>query len=177
MSGSNQLCWYNQTQKKNGYVKPAAAVVLSVNAGVLGNDDGTIKEFPASGRVLPKIDAELSDEGGHCTLSNTVLGDYQCVGINSNVLNNVAGTLSGVGLKIHTYNANGTVNNAGVLGLVGTLVDGLLPILQGVITSVLSPLLDPLVNLLLEQLGLDLGQTQVAAQMTCNSEEGVRLLN
>jgi len=154
-------CLYNKTSKKDGYVKPAAAVVLRVDSGVLGSSSSNELTFPASGRTLPEVDDALVD------------GDYQSVSV-SGIVGSLASTVSGIGLSVYNY-SGGVLGSA--LGLVSTLVSSLQSTLQGVISSLLSPLLDGLVNSLLKQLGLDLAQTQVAGQLTCHSDTGVRLLN
>lgn len=150
-------CNFNATDKKDGYVKPSTRISLELESSV-GENNSEVINFPSIGRTLPNIDDALLDE------------DYHSVEV-ENVISSLSSTIAGIGLKIETVSDNS------VLGLVANLVGSLQPILVGVIESLLSPILDPIINTLLDQLGLSIGQSEVAGQLTCSGNAGVRLVN
>jgi hypothetical protein len=89
------------------------------------------------------------------------------------LISSLASTLAG--LNIVTYQANGSALGTTVM-LVGSVIDTVVGLLKTAISSVLSPLLDPLVTLLLENVGIDLAKTEVAANLSCDAKQGVMLM-
>ena len=90
---------------------------------------------------------------------------------------NIVGSLSNTlgGLQIRAYhNSTGTLG--GLLNLSFGLLNGLIDTLGGVINT-LSGLLDPLVNALLRLLGVNLAEADLGANLTCSSEDAVRLVH
>lgn len=85
----------------------------------------------------------------------------------------LSNTLSSLEVKAYS-------NFAGLLGgLLNTsfgLLNGLISALDPVLAT-LGSVLDPLVNTLLNSLGANVAQADVGANLTCNSSEGVRLVN
>ena len=79
------------------------------------------------------------------------------------------------GLEVKAYS-----NSGGLLGGLLTnsfnLLDSLLAALDPVLAT-LSSVLDPLVNSLLNALGVNVADADVGANLTCGSNEGVRLVN
>lgn len=129
---------------------------ISVNTTLLGTTQTLVFNNP------PEVTTPLQ------------LSDYQTIS-SASLVSSLRSTLSGVTVSV--YNSN----NAGVLsslltGFVTTTLSALTSALQTVIVPLLSNLLDPLINLLLQQLGLDVAQTQVAGQLTCSSASGVSLV-
>ncbi len=95
-----------------------------------------------------------------------------------NVVSSLQGTLNGI--EIQAFQPQPGQNNllGGVLGLVGAAFTSIKGIVNPLISGLLSPLLDPLLNSLLKDvLGLSLAEADVGGFLTCNSEEGVRLVN
>ncbi|OPA95291.1 hypothetical protein BFW87_14710 [Pseudomonas fluorescens] len=83
----------------------------------------------------------------------------------ANIVNSLGATLSG--LQVTYVPPSGTVSNgalAGVAGLLTTITNALV----GLIQNVLSPILDPIVNTLLSALGIKLGNAEVGANLTCH---------
>ena len=83
----------------------------------------------------------------------------------ANIVNSLGATLSG--LQVTYVPPSGTVSNsalAGVAGLLATITNALV----GLIQNVLSPILDPIVNTLLSALGIKLGNAEVGANLTCH---------
>lgn len=82
-----------------------------------------------------------------------------------NIVGSLAATLSG--LQVTYVPPSGSVSNgalAGVAGLLATITTALV----GLIQNVLSPILDPIVNTLLSALGINLGNAEVGANLTCH---------
>lgn len=90
---------------------------------------------------------------------------YQPAAPTTNIVNSLAGTLSGITLTAYQP-ANGNALGSIVAG-VGGLINGVSSILQPLITNLLSPLLDPLLNTLLSALGVNLMDVEVGANLTC----------
>ena len=60
--------------------------------------------------------------------------------------------------------------------LVGSVTNTVVALLKTAISTVLSPLLDPLLTFLIENLGLDLAKTEVAANLSCHANQGVSMV-
>lgn len=93
---------------------------------------------------------------------------------NDQLVSSLSNTLAGVTLT--SYASTGS-------GVVGTLLNDAVGVLnslksqlQSLISAVLTPLLQPLVTFLLNNLGLDLGNADVGARLSCSSQEGVTLV-
>lgn len=83
----------------------------------------------------------------------------------ANIVNSLGATLSG--LQVTYVPPSGTVSNgalAGVAGLLASITNTLVTLIQ----SVLSPILDPIVNTLLSALGISLGNAEVGANLSCH---------
>ncbi|AZD27459.1 TadG family pilus assembly protein [Pseudomonas chlororaphis] len=100
----------------------------------------------------PKMKQELADDDWHSVTA-------------SNVVSSLRASLTGISLIQHPP----TIGN-----LLGVVLNTLLSALNGVvgllataIGALLGPLLDPLLNNVLAVLGIDLGQVEVGANLTC----------
>ncbi|MBI6633369.1 hypothetical protein YA0871_11895 [Pseudomonas paralactis] len=83
----------------------------------------------------------------------------------ANIVGSLTATLSG--LQVTYVPPSGSVSNgalAGVAGLLATITSAVV----GLIQNVLSPILDPIVNTLLSALGINLGNAEVGANLTCH---------
>ena len=83
----------------------------------------------------------------------------------ANIVGSLAATLNG--LQVTYVPPSGSVSNgalAGVAGLLATITTAVV----GLIQNVLSPILDPIVNTLLSALGINLGNAEVGANLTCH---------
>jgi len=83
----------------------------------------------------------------------------------ANIVGSLVSTLNG--LQVTYAPPSGTVSNgalAGVAGLLATITTAVV----GLIQNVLSPILDPIVNTLLSALGINLGNAEVGANLTCH---------
>ncbi|KTC42210.1 hypothetical protein AO265_38905 [Pseudomonas sp. ABAC61] len=90
---------------------------------------------------------------------------YQSAAPTTNIVNSLAGTISGVSLDVYQP-VSGNPLGAVIAG-VGNLVNGVTGLITPLITNLLSPLLDPLLNNLLSGLGINLMSVDVGANMTC----------
>ncbi|NCE90544.1 pilus assembly protein TadG-related protein [Pseudomonas sp. L13] len=83
----------------------------------------------------------------------------------ANIVGSLVSTLNG--LQVTYAPPSGSVSNgalAGVAGLLATITTAVV----GLIQNVLSPILDPIVNTLLSALGINLGNAEVGANLTCH---------
>ena len=83
----------------------------------------------------------------------------------ANIVGSLTATLSG--LQVTYVPPSGSVSSgalAGVAGLLATITTAVV----GLIQNVLSPILDPIVNTLLSALGINLGNAEVGANLTCH---------
>ncbi len=83
----------------------------------------------------------------------------------ANIVNSLGATVSG--LQVTYVPPSGSVSSgalAGVAGLLTTITNTLVTLIQ----SVLAPILDPIVNTLLSGLGISLGNAEVGANLTCH---------
>ncbi|KRP72483.1 membrane protein [Pseudomonas paralactis] len=83
----------------------------------------------------------------------------------ANIVGSLTATLSG--LQVTYVPPSGSVSNgalAGVAGLLATITSAVV----GLIQNVLSPILDPIVNTLFSALGINLGNAEVGANLTCH---------
>ena len=89
----------------------------------------------------------------------------------SDIVASLKKTLSGVSIQLY-----GPVDNTGILNsvitttvaAVNTALNAVLGILLPLVVNILSGLLDPLINNFLSLLGIDLMDTQVGANLSCN---------
>ncbi|WPN53322.1 pilus assembly protein TadG-related protein [Pseudomonas sp. P9_2] len=83
----------------------------------------------------------------------------------ANIVGSLTATLSG--LQVTYVPPSGSVSSgalAGVAGLLATITTAVV----GLIQNVLSPILDPIVNTLLSALGINLGNAEVGANLSCH---------
>lgn len=83
----------------------------------------------------------------------------------ANIVGSLTATLSG--LQVTYVPPSGSVSSgalAGVAGLLATITTAVV----GLIQNVLAPILDPIVNTLLSALGINLGNAEVGANLTCH---------
>lgn len=99
-------------------------------------------------------------------------GEFQSVS-SSQLINSLTSTLAGPSISAYESNGNGI---GSVLMLLGSTINSVVALLQTAVSSLLSPLLDPIVTLLLNNLGLDLANTEVSANLSCDANQGVSLV-
>ncbi|RYX89640.1 MAG: hypothetical protein EOO28_32295 [Comamonadaceae bacterium] len=92
----------------------------------------------------------------------------------SNIVNSLKQTFTGLQLQTYKYSATGTSHFGALVGTATSLVTTAVTAVGTLLSGLLSPLLDPLVNALLTGLGINLGQAQVGAQLSCT--RGVELV-
>lgn len=90
-----------------------------------------------------------------------------------NLVDSLSSTLAGP--RIEMYGSSGSGLGSLLTGM-GATLNAVIALLQQAVSTVLSPILDPLVTLLLNNLGIDLAQTEVGANLSCTGTNGVRLV-
>ena len=144
--------------KANGKKTVVSGLGLTINSPVGGTATANplVYRAPAP-ENLPEIDAPPFD--------GTVDPSYKAI-TSQSVVGSLAATLGGI--QIRPYSSD----NSGLLGtlLNGTLslISGLLTTLQNLVKTALGPLLDPTLNALLDLLGIDLSKTEVSGRLSCN---------
>lgn len=95
----------------------------------------------------------------------------------NNIVSSLDATLTAPQIQIFAPTGGGLGPGLGnVLSLVGGIASGLVSTLQGIISDLLGPLLDPIINGLLRVIGIDLNKVEVGGALTCDSEDGARLI-
>jgi uncharacterized membrane protein len=97
----------------------------------------------------------------------------------ASLVNSLYGALQGLELQFYQPAAGSGIAGGGIGGvlyLVGSAAGTLVDTLMDVITGALSPLLDPLLDFLVNALGIDLGQVEVGANLSCDGG-GATLVN
>ena len=133
----------------------AGGLGLKVDAPILGSSYNYTFEAPDE-ENLP----DLGVAGAYVPFSS------------SQLVNSLTTTLAGP--EITAYAANG--NTLGSITMaVGSVINTVVGLLKTAVSTVLSPLLDPLTTLLLENLGIDIAKTEVAANLSCHGNQSVML--
>lgn len=138
------------------------------NAGLAGTS--TVLTYLAPPETdLPEVNYRDSETGDLSPAWQKIMS--------TGVVNSIANLLSAPTLHIFEPAGGGLGSGLGnVLTLVGSAANTLVSELQSIISGVLSPLLDPLLNELLKSLGLNLNEVEVGANLSCQSNDGARLI-
>lgn len=80
------------------------------------------------------------------------------------------------GMQIKAYSSTGGVLG-GLLTTSFSLLNGLVSTIGNLLVTLGDAVLDPLLNSLLDLLGANLAATELGANLTCNADPGVKLLN
>lgn len=99
---------------------------------------------------------------------------YKSLAASPSLLNTLSNLLTDINLEAYGSQTSGVVGNLLVNGV--SQLSGVKDALQTIIGNLLSPLLDPIFDLLLDTLGLDLGKTEIGANLSCSSSQGVVLV-
>ncbi|MDP1539533.1 MAG: pilus assembly protein TadG-related protein [Moraxellaceae bacterium] len=130
-----------------------------INPGVLTSPPRTLTfEDP------PSLNENLVDPDDYISVSSDT----------TQLVNSLSGTLANVQVKVFQPGVSNLLGN--VLATAGTVINLVSNAARGLISGVLSPLLDPILNLVMQQLGVNLANADVAAKLTCGDESGVRLI-
>lgn len=140
----------------------AGGLGLKVKSSVFGAEGTLLFESPAE-ENLPDLGNMAETRGSQV---------YQSIS-SASLIESLRDTLSGP--EITAYEANGNTLGS-VLMLVGSVTNTVVALLKTAISTVLSPLLDPLLTFLIENLGLDLAKTEVAANLSCHANQGVSMV-
>ena len=140
----------------------AGGLGLKVKSSVFGAEGTLLFESPAE-ENLPDLVNMAETRGSQV---------YQSIS-SASLIGSLRGTLSGP--EITAYEANGNTLGSALM-LVGGIANTVVALLKIAISTVLSPLLDPLLTFLIENLGLDLAKTEVAANLSCHANQGVSIV-
>ncbi len=99
---------------------------------------------------------------------------YKSLAASPSLLSTVSGLLNDITLEAYGSQTSGVVGSTIVTAV--NLLDSTKDALQTVLGNLLAPVLDPVFNLLLNTLGLDLGKTEIGANLSCTSSQGVVLV-
>ncbi len=134
----------------------AGGLGLKVDAPVLGSSH--------SYTFIAPDEENLPDLG--------VAGTYVPFSSTPPMIDSLTATLAGP--EITAYAANGNTLGATTMA-VGSVINTIVGLLKTAVSTVLSPLLQPLITLLVENLGIDIATTEVAANLSCLGNQGVML--
>jgi len=95
-------------------------------------------------------------------------------GKTNQLVNSLSGTLSNIRVKVFQPGTSNLLGNT--LATAGTVINLVTNAVRGLISGILSPLLDPILNTIMRQLGVNIANAEVAAQLTCGDDSGVRLI-
>jgi len=156
------------------------AKVYKSTAGVWNESNRNNAKFTVKLGLGLKVDAPVAGVSQTLTFTNPPEvgealdnGDYQLIN-SSSVVNSLVSTLASTTFQPYY------TSDAGVLGAlfaVGTTaLNGIKSAMETVVVPLLSGLLDPILNALMNLLGVNLAQTEVAGQLSCSGTDGVRLI-
>lgn len=142
---------------------PEAGLALRVgseNSG-LGLSQQTLTYSAPAEANLPEIDAPSGPA-------------YQRVQSTPDLLSTLSGMISDINLEAYQSQSSGVVGSLLTTGVstLNTVKDGV----QDLVSSVLTPLLTPVLQSLFPALGLGLGISDVGANLSCSSSQGVSLV-
>ena len=147
--------WLNETSNNNA--KGSAKLTVIAGLGV--------KADSAIGSSNKSLSYTMPPDIGETPSFQGISG--------SNFVGSLSNTIAGLEIKAYSE-SNGLLG--GLLTGSFSLLNGLVATL-GPVLSTLGSVLDPLVNTLLNGLGVNVAQADVGANLTCDSDQGVRLVN
>jgi uncharacterized membrane protein len=102
-------------------------------------------------------------------------GDYRVISAdNARLVNSLSSSLSNVQIKVFQPGTSNLLGNT--LATSGTVVSQVSSAARNLISGILSPLIDPILNTVMQQLGVNIANAELAAQLTCGDDSGVRLI-
>lgn len=93
---------------------------------------------------------------------------------NTQLVNSLSNSLNNVQIKVFQPGTSNLLGNT--LATTGAVVNQVSSAARNLISGVLSPLLDPILNTVMSQLGVNIANAELAAQLTCGDDSGVRLV-
>ncbi|MEK6788357.1 MAG: pilus assembly protein TadG-related protein [Pseudomonadota bacterium] len=154
--------------------------VYKSNAGVWNEPNRNNAKFTVKLGLGLKVDAPIAGVSQTLTFTNPPEvgepldnSDYQLIN-SSSVVNSLVNTLASTTFQPY-YTSDAGVLGA-LFGVTTTALNGVKTAMENVIVPLLSGLLDPILDLLMDLLGVNLAQTEVAGQLSCSGTDGVRLV-
>ena len=112
----------------------------------------------------PAVNTPLADPDDYLPLSAN----------NAQLVNSLSSSLSNVQIKVFQPGTSNLLGNT--LATTGAVVNQVSNAARNLISGVLSPLIDPILNTVMSQLGVNIANAELAAQLTCGDDSGVRLV-
>lgn len=112
----------------------------------------------------PAVNTPLADPDDYLPLSAD----------KAQLVNSLSSSLSNVQIKVFQPGTSNLLGNT--LATTGAVVNQVSNAARNLISGVLSPLLDPILNTVMSQLGVNIANAELAAQLTCGDDSGVRLV-
>lgn len=156
---SSNNSWVSDRNSATFYPSAGLALRVGSESSGLGSTSSNLTYSAPALSALPEI--------GQAPAFKTVTASPTLLGT-------LTGVLADVNLDAYAGQTSGVISSI-VLTAVSTL-DTVKDSLQTIISNLLSPILDPIFNLLLSALGLDLGKTEIGANLSCSSAQGVVLV-
>lgn len=151
---SNSNSW-TESNINNAKFTVKIGLGLKVDSPVAGVNQSLLFNNP------PEVGATL--ENSH----------YQKI-VSSSVVNSLVSTLSSITLQPYYTSDSGILG--ALFGITTTALNGMKSALEAAIVPLLSGVLDPVLDFLLDSLGINLAETEVAGQLSCSGTDGVRLV-
>lgn len=151
--------WVADRTTANYYPEAGLALRVGSESSGLGMATGTLLYSAPAASELPEIGEPPK---------------YKSLTASPSLLSTLSGMLSDINLEAYRSQSSGVL---GALLVAGTgFLTATKDAVQALLDSLLSPLLDTLIDLLLDTLGLDLGKTEIGANLSCASSQGVVLV-
>ncbi len=151
--------WVSDKNTATFYPSAGLALRVGSESSGLGSTSSTLAYSAPALSALPEVGQAPA---------------FKTVSASPTLLGTLNGLLADVNLDAYAGQTSGVISSV-ILTAVSTL-DAVKDGLQAIISSLLSPILDPIFNLLLSTLGLDLGKTEIGANLSCASAQGVVLV-
>lgn len=166
---SEPSSWVASRTTATYYPQAGLALRIGSEKTGLGLTTGDLHYAAPAAKFLPNTDYSDVSKPEKAEEAN-----FQSLPSSPDLLGTLGGLLSDVNLEAYQGTESGVI--ASMITATSSALNLTKDALQALLSSLLSPILDFLLNQLFKLLGLDLGKTEIGANLSCSSEQGVVLV-